>query len=216
MDERAERAVVVVEHGHHVLRLGLLGQRGEPVQRAEDDGDLAPVDAEHRRVGLDQLGDLRRQEPAQPAVEGLDLVVVLLDAQQRAHAGEQLGLVERLRHEVVGAGLDRAPLLLLARRRDHHDRQERGRLVRAQAAADLVAVDPRHHDVEQHQIDVAATQTRQRLLTRSRRGHLIPARLEHGAQQPHVLRQIVDDEDHRRSRASTCPGSARTSTGFSR
>ncbi len=58
-DQLAERGVVGVEHAHHVLGLGLLGQRGEAVQRAEDDRDLAPVDAQHGRVGLDQLGHLR-------------------------------------------------------------------------------------------------------------------------------------------------------------
>ena len=176
------------------------------MQRAEDDRDLAPVDLEHRRVALDELGDLGRQEAPQPAVERLDLVVVGLHAQQRAHAGEQLGLVERLRDEVVGARLERAPLLLLARRGDHHHRQERGRRIGAQAAADLVAVESRHHHVEQHEVDVARRQPRQRLLARGRRGDRVAARLEHRPQQPHVLRQIVDDEDHGRSSASTCAG----------
>ena len=74
-----KRLVVGAEHRHHVLRLGALGERREPVQRTGQHGDLAPVALQHRRVALDELGHLRRQERPQPAVERLDLVVVRLD-----------------------------------------------------------------------------------------------------------------------------------------
>ena len=54
------------------------------------------------------------------------LVLQRLDAQQRAHAREQLGLVDRLGQEIVGAGLDALdPLLLRIERRDEDDGQER-------------------------------------------------------------------------------------------
>ena len=59
--------------------------------------DLLARRAARAPVPRGELGGLR-----------LDRVVVALDAQQRAHAGQQLGLVERLGDEVVGAGLDRA------------------------------------------------------------------------------------------------------------
>ena len=71
-----------------------------------------------------QLGQLRRLR--------LDRVVVALDAEQRPDPGEQLVVVERLRDEVVGAGLDRLRLLLTDARRDHDHRQHRGVVVRAQ------------------------------------------------------------------------------------
>ena len=55
----------------------------------------------------------------------LDRVLVALDPGQRRHPGQQLALVDRLGQEVVGAGLERLDLLLVAARRHHHDRQVR-------------------------------------------------------------------------------------------
>ena len=179
VDEIAERGVVLAEHQHQVLGLDGLGERREAAQVAEHDRDLLPVALEERLVARrhDELGDLRRQEAPQPprALElgdllldallelavprgqlgrlRLDRVVVALDAQQRAHPREQLGLLEGLGDEVVGPGLDRGHLLLLAAGGDHHDRQELGGLVGAQRPADLVAVHPGHDDVEQHEVD---------------------------------------------------------------
>ena len=77
-----------------------------------------------------QLGDLLGDallELHVPFLERLGLaphlVLQRLDAQQRAHAGEELGLVDRLRQEIVGAGLDALdPLLLRIERRDEDDR----------------------------------------------------------------------------------------------
>ena len=93
-------------------------------------------------VPLRQLGLLR-----------LDRVVVALDAQQRAHPGQQLGPVERLRDEVVRARLDRRALLEVLARRDHDERQEPRPLVGADAPADLEAVELGHDDVEQDEVD---------------------------------------------------------------
>ena len=103
--------------------------------------------------GDDGLGDLRREEALQLrrgaraaptcsatrsssfafhslSVVGLPLHLVLqrLDAQQRAHAREELGLVDRLRQEIVGARLDALDALLVrVERRDQDHRQQRGR-----------------------------------------------------------------------------------------
>ena len=124
---------------HHVLGIGGLGERGEAAQVEEDDGDLAPV-ALQRIVGAagdDQLGELRREEALQPAdllelrerrrrraaracgsarrarsLLAQQLVVQRLDAQQRAHARQQLGLADRLAEEVVGAGVEALGALL--------------------------------------------------------------------------------------------------------
>jgi hypothetical protein len=111
---------------------------------------------------------------------------------------KQLRVVERLRHEVVGAGLDRRELLLFAARGDHHDRQEARGLVVAEPPADLVAVHLRHHDIEQHEVDVAPAGERKRLCAGARADHFMAARREHGLEQADVLRQVVDDEDPRR------------------
>ena len=80
-----ERRVVLAEHRHHVLGLDRLRERGEAAQVAEHDGDLAPVALQERVVarGDDQLGELRREEAAQPA-EPLELVDLLAGRAARA------------------------------------------------------------------------------------------------------------------------------------
>ena len=106
-------------------------------------------------------------------------------------------MVERLRHEIVGPGLDRRELLLIAARGDHHDRQEARARVVAEPPADLIAVHLRHHDVEQHEVDVALGGERERLRAGAGGDDLVTARREHGFEQADVLDQIVDDEDPR-------------------
>ena len=68
-DEVAERRVVLAQHRHDLLGLAGLGEGGEAAQVAEHHDDLAPVALEERLVaGVDdQVGQLRRQEAAQPA-----------------------------------------------------------------------------------------------------------------------------------------------------
>ena len=82
VDEVAQRAVVVGEHGHDLLGLHGLGERREPAEVAEHHGDLAAVALEKRLVarGDDQLDQLRREEPLQPAdpFELLDLLAYAL------------------------------------------------------------------------------------------------------------------------------------------
>ncbi len=128
----AHRRMVVAQHRLHFLRLGMIGNGGEPAQVGEHVGDLPPMRREDRALagGDDRVGDFRREEPLQlrqplhlrdlfgdallelrvPRLElvGLapHLVLQRLHAQQRAHAREELGLVDRLRQEVVGARLD--------------------------------------------------------------------------------------------------------------
>jgi hypothetical protein len=82
----------------------------------------------------------------------LDCVVVRLDAQQRPNARQQLDVVDRFGDEVVRARVERPHFGLLVAGRDHDDRQQgRGR-VGPQPPADLVAVQARHHDVQQDQV----------------------------------------------------------------
>ena len=205
VDEIAQRRVVLAEHQHQVLGLDGLGERREAAQVAEHDRDLLAMALEERLVAgrHDELGDLRREEAAQPSRSlelgdllldallelpvprgqlcrlRLDRVVVALDAQQRAHPREQLGLLEGLGDEVVGSRLDRRHLLLLPAGRDHHDRQEPGGLVGAQRPADLVAVHPGHDDVEQHEVDRLGAHALERLVAR-RRGDALRSRAGSG------------------------------------
>ncbi len=255
--ELPEGRVVVPEDGHRLLGLGHLGECREAAEVGEDRRDLAPVALEEGLVaGLDdQPGDLGREEAAEPSepFEGLDLgghallelpvplfevpglpgdrVVQPLDPDERPDAGEQLGLVERLGHEVVGAALEGAEPLLGPARRHHDDREHGPARVGLDPEAGLVAVDPRHEDVEEDEVHVVVLLEQvERLLPRRRGQHRVPPRLEHGPHELGVLRDVVDDEDDVRVRraghgpdpgalpasrcARTCSGNSRTLIGF--
>ncbi len=68
-------------------------------------------------------------------------------------------------------------------------------------SADLVPVDARHHDVEQHQVGNRLTQLLDRLLTGARGDDPVTARTQHGVEQAEVLRLVVHREtDHSRIR----------------
>ena len=152
-DERTHRRVIVAQHRFHFLRLGGVGERGEAAQVDEHVADLAPVRREDRLLAgrQDRVGDGGREEALQlahalelgdllgdallelrvPLLQRVGLaphlVLQRLDAQQRAHAREELGLVDRLRQEIVGAGLDALDALLLRiERGDEDDGQQRG------------------------------------------------------------------------------------------
>jgi hypothetical protein len=165
------------------------------------------------------LGKRRREEAAQPrhppelfdllrhprlervvqrgqlARLGADGVVVALDPDERTDPQQQLLLVERLRHEVVGAGADPVDPGLAAVRGDHHDGDERGCVVLADAAADLVAVHPCHLDVEQDEVGQLPGDEFQRLGARRRRADREARGGEDRLEQPHVRLYVVDDED---------------------
>jgi hypothetical protein len=61
--------VILLEDQHDVLGLGGLGEAGEAAQIAEHGDDLAAVVLQHLLVAGrdDRLGELRREEAAQPA-----------------------------------------------------------------------------------------------------------------------------------------------------
>ena len=159
--DRADRLVELAEDGHDLLGLGDPGEGGEAAEVAEHDGDLLgggcrtasprPPDRTRsatwgdrkrrrrasRSSSVDLLGDPLLQRRVPPAELGglrLDGVLVALDAQQRPDPGQQLGPVERLGQEVVGARLDGVQALLAAAGGQHHDRQH-GRRRRRPAAA---------------------------------------------------------------------------------
>ena len=179
-DQGAHRRMVFAQHGLHLLGLGRIGERREAAQVDEHVADLAPMRREDRFLArrrgshrttagakkrfsadmrsssvtccADALFELgvpflqRRRLPAH-------FVLQRLDAQQRAHAREELRLVDGLAEEVVGARLDALdPLLLRVERSDEHHRQQRGLRIGAQPPAHVVAGQARHHDVEQDQV----------------------------------------------------------------
>ncbi len=146
-DEPADRLVELAEHAHHLLRLRGVGEPRPPAEVGEDHRDLSPVASEDRLVTGrdDRVGELRREESPEPpeplelghllldaplerAVQLRNGVVVALDPEQRPDAGEELVVIERLRDEVVRAGLDRHDLFRAVARRDHDHREDRGLL----------------------------------------------------------------------------------------
>jgi hypothetical protein len=152
--------------------------------------------------------------------------VVPLDAQKGAHAREQLVVIERLLDEVVGSRLDRPRLVLSDARGDHDHRQHRRLLVRAQALAHRIAVEPGHEDVEQHQIRLLGFHDRECFGAVARGDDVVPLRREHRLEQAHVLGDVVDDEDLARclrahpeppsQKRRTVSISSSTSTGLER
>ncbi len=123
--------------------------------------------------------------------------MVFLETEKRAHAGEQLELIERLGDEVVRARLESLHALLIAARGDHHDRQESRRRIVAQPAAHVVAVEVGHQDVEQHEVRVLPLDG----LEPGRAGlggnELVAAGAQDRLEQPKVLGRVVDGKDLR-------------------
>ena len=73
-------------------------------------------------------------------------------AERGPDAGDQLGHLERLAHVVVGARLEAHDDVDRVRAGREHDDRRRG--LAADRAADLEAVEPRQHDVEQDEVRV--------------------------------------------------------------
>ena len=109
----------------------------------------------------------------------LDRVVKGLDAQHGADPREERRMVDRLREVVVAAGIE--PLDDVARIgfRGHEERPECAcARVRLEAADDLDAVDPRHHDVEEHEVGRGLPDAGQRLLAVAGDDDLVALRRE--------------------------------------
>jgi hypothetical protein len=129
----------------------------------------------------------------------LHLVLQRLHAEQRAHAREELGLVDRLRQKIVGARLDAFQALALRIKRRHQDhRQQRGFRLRADAPADVVPGQARHHHIEQYEIGLVRGELRKRLFAIRRRRHAEPFHRQQIGQQLDVGGGVVDDENFRR------------------
>jgi hypothetical protein len=83
-------------------------------------------------------------------------------------------------------------------RRDEDHRQERRFRRGAQAPAKVVAVDPGHQDVGDHEIRMHLAHQLERLLAVECGVNRIAARLQHAGEHLDVRALIVDDQDARR------------------
>ena len=127
--------------------------------------------------------DDERQAP-EDALGGIEVVGVLLEADERRDPGLQLLGVEGLADEVVGARLQAADLVLAGvQPGDERDRNEPrlGRLF--ELRADLEAVGAGHLDVEQHQVDVQVAKRGDRLGPGGHRHDLIAITLQQPLEQ---------------------------------
>ena len=114
--------------------------------------------------------------------------------EQRADPGHELPHAERLRHVVVGAGIEASNLVgLLAPRREHDDGHEG--VEAAELLAHLVAVHVRQHEVQEDHVGALGTGLTQAFLAGGRRDHAIPLEGQRVLQPQHDVGLVFDDED---------------------
>ena len=176
---------------------------------------LAPVDARARAAGRTGAASgapasrrrvtarFSRSTTSSPSsITGSPAGVVA--AQHRAQAGEQLVDADRLRHVVVGAGVERRDLLpLLADRREH---DHRCRAPGAQLTADVDAGPVGQHEIEDHRLGRPHRRRGERRLRRVGRLDLVAGAAQARPQRAQDLLLVVDDEDARRRSAGTSAG----------
>ena len=202
LDGVADDRQVAVEQLERRLGRMLGGQRRVAADVGEQRRDVAPIAAERdreriaERLGRDVLADVPSEQVGEPVLEGLR-------PQQRAQPGRQLALVERLRQEVVRAGLEAAGLVLGAvERRQQQDRQAGLVGLAAQPLADLDAVEPRHHHVEADEVGCVLRDRRQRRRPVDRLDDVVALPRQQLAEQGQVGRLVVDGQDQRAGRGS--------------
>jgi hypothetical protein len=111
-----------------------------------------------------------------------------------AQPGEQLGEGERLRQVVVGAAVEPGdPVADRVARGQHHDRRPDS--LAPQHAADLEAVDPRQHDVEDDRVVLGRRRHPQSVLTPDRDVGGDALGDEAPPQQGGHLDLVLDDQD---------------------
>src|SRR5215475_11775827 len=179
-DEPPHLRVVLAQHAHDLLGIGRLREGGEAAQVEEHNGHLDAVAGQRigRPTCQDQLRELRREEalePPQPlhlahllghallqgAIPLRELarlarlaVAQALLLQAGADAGAEEHGIERLGQVVLGPQLDaadHAPHLVEGG--DHKHGQFAARGIVLEPPQHLVAVDARHHHVEEDQLD---------------------------------------------------------------
>jgi hypothetical protein len=124
------------------------------------------------------------------------LVVVALEADQALDPHQELDVVHRLGQEVVGADVLAADARGAVAQGGHeHDRQVGQTEVAADALAHLEPAHPRHHDVEQHQVDRAIGERRQRAGPVGRLDHVEALAQQDGLEQAAIDHLVVDHQD---------------------
>ncbi len=88
-DRRRHRVEVLGQARRHLFGRHALGQRGEAAQVREEDGDLAALAGEARRVALDAGRDLGADVAAQSVAQPSPRQDVGADAEERGHADRQ-------------------------------------------------------------------------------------------------------------------------------
>ncbi len=195
----------------------------KPTQIDEHDGDLPPVGLERvgGAPGHDELRELRGEEALEPA-QPLELGHLLRDAvlqrlvqlrelaalarllivkalllQARADPRlEQHGL-ERLAEVVLGPELDAAHHAVhLVQRRDHEDRDVAKGRIGLEPLEHRVAVEVRHHHVEQHQVHGRPGERGQRGPPAGRGEDLVVLAPKPAGEHVAVVLVVVHDQDH--------------------
>jgi hypothetical protein len=116
----------------------------------------------------------------------------------RVHAGQHLGLVDRLGDVVDAAGGEAGKLVAGVAHDGHEDDRDLARpRVGLETAAGLEAVEPFHLHVEQDQIGVHELGAIDAFLAALRHHHVQAALLQGVDQQPQIGRLIVDRQDGR-------------------
>jgi len=162
-----------------------------------------PEEAELGRAERDRAAAARHLELGEIHLDVADPEPLVGDrrprtAQHRADAGDDLGRRERLRHVVVGAGVEPAhAVALLATRRQDDDRHVPRLGPAPDLAAHLDAGQERQHPVEKHEIDRALGEDGEALLAVLRLEHLEAFLLEIIAQQRDDRRFVLDHQNDR-------------------
>src|SRR3990170_4566371 len=185
----AARAVDELGPGVHAPRRA--GERDEqrPLARGElddlaTDTDLVPVLVE-QELALAERADLGRADVGPTRA-----------TEDRLHAEHDLLRAERLRHVVVGAELEPADPVLLARLRGEHE--DRGEARAPELAGDGLARHIGQAEVEQDQVGARGGRQREGLGAASRREDREPRALEVPAEQGADLRLVLDHQDRLR------------------
>ena len=171
---------------------------GEMTQAVVDQLEAIDVEEEHREAraaaarAADQAFEaIHEQHAIRQARQRIGAARVHLRPDARQHDRE----IQRLRHVVVRAEIERVDDVLAAILRGHHDdRQFRHRVRLPHAFQRLDAAHAGHHHVEQHRVDAAAAEHFQRARTALRRQHRIALAGEAARQHVAVHRIVVHQQ----------------------
>ena len=161
-------------------------------------GHRHPVVDHQHMAGLAVGGNLIVDHQPQGIATGAgsEFVGQHLQPHQAFDPAEQRDVVDGLREEIIGPGFKPPhPVFRLVEGCHHHHRDMLGQRVALDAAADLDAVDPRHHHVKQHDIGLGALHRFQGIDAVHGGDDLEILRRQLGFQQADIGENVVDDQD---------------------